>query len=155
VLAGAYAKGVLSVAIEHVMPVTPVYRAELHFETERKYQVIDITSDIEDAVANAPMTFGLCHVYVVHTTAALTIHSDVDPNMGMDIMRLLHGMVPEDMWEKDLIDENRAARALASILGQSETLPVQDGQLLLGTWQALMLVEFDGPRNRRLIVTVQ
>jgi secondary thiamine-phosphate synthase enzyme len=92
---------------------------------------------------------------VVHTTAALTIHSDVDPNMGMDIMRLLHGMVPEDIWEKDPIDENRAARALASILGPSETIPVQDGHLLLGTWQALMLVEFDGPRERRLIVTVQ
>lgn len=142
-------------AIQHVMPITPVYRAELHFETERKYQVIDITTDIEDAVKSAPMTFGLCHIYVVHTTAAVTIHSDVDPSMGTDMMRVLNNMIPQDVWEEDEIDDRRVALMKASILGPSQTIPVQDGQLLLGTWQAVMLVEFDGPRDRRLIVTVQ
>ena len=142
-------------AIEHVMPIPSVYRAELHFETKRHEQIIDITSNIEDAVANAPMTFGLCHVYTVHATAAIMINSDVDPNMGTDMLRALHGLIPTDIWEPGSINANRAARMKASILGPSETIPVQDGQLLLGTWQAVMLVEFDGPRDRRLIVTVQ
>jgi len=64
-------------------------------------------------------------------------------------------LIPEGIWQHDKIDNNGAAHIKASLIGPSETIPVRDGKLLLGTWQAVMLVEFDGPRQRQLIVTLR
>ena len=136
------------------MSNTACCRVELLIHTSRKYQVIDITSQVAEAVNKASISDGLCHVYVAHTTAAITINEKADPNIGVDLVDALNRLIPEGVWQHDKIDDNGAAHIKASIIGPGETIPVRNGQLLLGTWQAVMLVEFDGPRTRQLVVSV-
>lgn len=128
---------------------------ELHLQTNRKWQVVDITSQIAEVVEHSGIMEGTCHVYVCHTTAAVTINENADPNIGVDLVEALNRLIPEGIWQHDKIDNNGAAHIKASLIGASETIPVRDGKLLLGTWQAVMLVEFDGPRQRQLIVTLR
>ncbi len=128
---------------------------DVNLKTDRKYQVIDITSRVEEIVKHSGVSLGLCHVYVCHTTAAVTVNENADPNIGGDLVTALHRLIPEGVWQHDLIDDNGSAHIKASMIGASEMLPVRDGKLVLGTWQAVMLVEFDGPRERQLVVTVR
>jgi secondary thiamine-phosphate synthase enzyme len=128
---------------------------ELRIQTSRKYQVLDITSQVAEAVKKVHIADGLCHVYVSHTTAAITINENADPNIGVDLVEALNRLIPEGIWQHDKIDDNGAAHIKASIIGPSETIPLRNGKLLLGTWQAVMLVEFDGPRTRQLVVSVR
>jgi secondary thiamine-phosphate synthase enzyme len=106
-------------------------------------------------VRQAGVRTGLCVVYVPHATAAVVINENADPNVCQDTLDALGRMVPEGAWRHDRVDNNAAAHIKATILGPSETVPVRDGRLQLGTWQSLMLVEFDGPRERTLIVEVR
>lgn len=128
---------------------------ELSIKTHRQWHVIDITPQVAEIVEHAGISEGTCLVYVRHTTAAITINENADPNIGMDLVEALNHLIPEGVWQHDKIDTNGAAHIKASLIGPSETIPVRDGKLLLGTWQAVMLVEFDGPRERQVIVTVR
>jgi secondary thiamine-phosphate synthase enzyme len=128
---------------------------EFFVKTARKYQVIDITPRVQDIVEQDGSTDGLCCVFVPHATAAVTINENADPNIGEDLQDALAKLIPEGIWRHDRIDGNAAAHIKAAILGPSETVPVKDRRLVLGTWQSLMLVEFDGPRQRRVIVQIR
>lgn len=128
---------------------------ELYIRTNRKWHVIDITSQVAEIVENSGVSEGTCLVYVRHTTAAITINENADPNIGVDLIEALDRLIPEGIWQHDKIDNNGAAHVKASLIGPSETIPVRDGKLLLGRWQAVMLVEFDGPRDRQVVVTVR
>jgi secondary thiamine-phosphate synthase enzyme len=128
---------------------------ELYIRTNRKWHVIDITSQVAEIVENSGVSEGTCLVYVRHTTAAVTINENADPNIGEDLVEALNRLIPEGIWQHDEIDDNGAAHIKASLIGPSETIPVRDGKLQLGRWQAVMLVEFDGPRDRQVIVTVR
>ena len=128
---------------------------EFKVRTNKKYEVIDITQQVAEAVRAASVNEGLCCVFVPHATAAVVINENDDMQIGMDLLEALSKMVPEGKWRHDQIDNNGAAHLKAAILGPSETLPVQNGRLVLGTWQAIMLVELDGPRDRRIIVTTR
>jgi secondary thiamine-phosphate synthase enzyme len=128
---------------------------EFRVKTSQKYQVIDITPQVAEAVRKADVTEGICCVYVAHATAAVMVNEHDDPQVGEDLLDALGRLIPEGVWRHDRVDNNAAAHIKASILGPSETIPVSAGRLLLGTWQAVMLVELDGPRERRLIVTVR
>jgi secondary thiamine-phosphate synthase enzyme len=128
---------------------------EFRIRSGRKCQVIDITSQVVAAVKTAGVSEGVCSVYVSHTTAAITINESADPHIGEDLLAALNGLIPEGIWQHDGIDGNGAAHIKASLLGPSATIPVRFGKLLLGTWQAVMLVEFDGPRSRQCFVAVR
>jgi secondary thiamine-phosphate synthase enzyme len=128
---------------------------ELRITTSRKWQAINITSQVAEAVNKVGISDGICQVYVSHTTAAVTINENADPNIGEDLVAALNRLIPEGIWRHDQIDDNGAAHIKASLIGPSECIPVRNGKLLLGTWQAVMLVEFDGPRERQLIITVR
>ena len=128
---------------------------EFKVRTNKKYEVIDITQQVAEAVRAASVNEGLCCVFVPHATAAVVINENDDMQIGMDLLEALGKIVPEGKWRHDQIDSNGAAHLKAAILGPSETLPVQNGRLVLGTWQAIMLVELDGPRDRRIIVTTR
>jgi secondary thiamine-phosphate synthase enzyme len=95
---------------------------------------------------------GVCLIYVPHATAAIAINENADPNVCDDILDALGKMIPEGRWRHDRIDDNAAAHIKATILGPSELVPVRAGRLGLGTWQSIMLVELDGPRDRTVIV---
>jgi secondary thiamine-phosphate synthase enzyme len=130
-------------------------QTDLTVRTTRKYETVDLTADVARVVTESGLDEGLCSVYVPHATAAVVINENADPNLCLDILDALGQLVPEGRWRHDRIDDNGAAHIKAAILGPGETVPVRGGRLLLGTWQAIMLVELDGPRTRRVIVTVR
>jgi secondary thiamine-phosphate synthase enzyme len=117
--------------------------------------MIDVTDRVAAIVERSGVRAGLCHVFVPHATAAIVVNENDDPNLCTDVLHALTRLVPDGVWLHDRIDGNGAAHIQAAILGPSETLPVDEGRLLLGTWQAIMLVELDGPRHRQVIVTVR
>jgi secondary thiamine-phosphate synthase enzyme len=127
---------------------------ELKIRTQNKNDVVDLTRQIDELVRQADLEQGLCHVYVPHATAAIIVNENDDPQIGQDLLNALDGLIPEGVWLHDKVDENGASHLKATILGPSETIPIQRGRLALGTWQAIMLVDFDGPRDRTAIVTL-
>jgi len=129
-------------------------QTEIHLRSRKKYEVFDITEAVAKAVRESGVAEGLCNVYVSHATAAIVINENDDPNVCDDLLDALDKMVPEGIWRHDRIDNNGAAHIKSAVLGPGETIPVRDGKLLLGRWQAIMLVDLDGPRDRRIVVTI-
>lgn len=125
----------------------------LTYETREPTQSLDITADVRSALARSGVRSGFCQIMVLHSTASVVINETADPNIGADIVNALEGAVPTKAnWLHDRIDDNAHAHVKAAILGPSELVAVEDGELLLGKWQAIMLLEFDGPRQRRVSV---
>ena len=127
---------------------------ELRIRTASKREVVDITAEVAGLVTKSRLSDGLCHVYVAHATAAIIVNENDDPNVCVDLLDALDRLVPAGIWRHDRVDGNAASHIQAAILGPSETIPVREGRLCLGRWQALMLAELDGPRERRIIVTL-
>ena len=92
---------------------------------------------------------GLCILYVPHTTAGITINESADPSVQRDILMVLNSMVP---WKADYrhMEGNSPAHVKSSLMGPSQTVVVENGRMVLGTWQGIFFCEFDGPRNRKL-----
>jgi secondary thiamine-phosphate synthase enzyme len=130
-------------------------QTDFHVRSHRKYEMLDITQQVAEVVRQAGTGEAICSVYVTHATAAIVINENDDPNVCADVLDALDKLVPEGIWRHDRVDGNAAAHIKAAILGPGETVPVRDGRLRLGTWQAIMLVELDGPRDRRVVVTVR
>jgi secondary thiamine-phosphate synthase enzyme len=128
---------------------------EIKVRTTKKYEVLDITRQVADAVCAEQVTDGLCCVFVPHATAAVIINENDDMQIGSDLLDALDKLVPEGVWRHDKVDSNGAAHLKAAILGPSETIPIHNRRMTLGTWQAVMLVELDGPRDRRVVVSVK
>lgn len=128
---------------------------ELKIRTTKKNEVLDITRQVAEAARAAQVNDGLCCIFVPHATAAVIINENDDMQIGLDLLDALEKLIPEGVWRHDKIDSNGAAHLKAAILGPSETIPIHNGQLALGTWQAVMLVELDGPRERKIIVSIK
>jgi secondary thiamine-phosphate synthase enzyme len=122
-------------------------------ETQRAKQSVDITDQVIDAVRASGGSGGFCHVMTLHSTAAVVVNETNDPNIGIDLLDALDRAIPDRAdYLHDRIDDNAQAHIKAAILGPSELVPLHRGELLLGTWQRIMLIEFDGPRKRRVSV---
>jgi secondary thiamine-phosphate synthase enzyme len=123
--------------------------------TSERQQAIEITDRVRECVRRSGARDGLCHVMVLHSTAAIVVNETDDPNIGADLIRALDRAVPEHAgWLHDRIDDNAHAHIKASLLGPSELLGIRAGELVLGTWQRLLLLEFDGPRERQVAVQI-
>lgn len=121
-------------------------------DTSKQKECVDVTSEVAEIVKRSGVESGLCHVMVLHATAALVVNENADPNIGVDLITALDRAIPDhDGWLHDRVDNNAHAHIKSAILGPSETLAVRDGELVLGTWQGLMLMEFDGPRRGRKV----
>ena len=121
--------------------------------SQQAEQSIDITERVRDIAKRSGVRTGFCHVMTLHTTAAIVVNETADPNIGRDVIAALGRIVPMKAdWLHDLRDDNAHSHIKASLLGSSETIPLQDGELLLGTWQGIWFFEFDGPRERRISV---
>lgn len=118
----------------------------LIIKTDKKKQILDITSQIERVAPNAT---GICHVFVVHTTVALTT-ADLDPGTDLDMLDAFEVMMPKLNYRHPHDPAHVTDHILASLIGPSVTLPIENGKLQLGTWQRIVLVELDGPRERTL-----
>lgn len=124
-------------------------------ETRQAEQSIDITERVKSIVKGAGVAEGLCQVMALHSTVAIVVNETADPNIGRDVIDALGRAAPRDHdWLHDRIDDNAHAHVKASLLGSSELIPLRGGELLLGTWQGIWLYEFDGPRSRRVAVTL-
>jgi len=122
-------------------------------ETHEPQQSFDITPRVREIVARAGVRHGLCQVMVLHSTCAVVVNETADPNIGVDVIRAFEAIFPtKNDWLHDLKDDNAHAHVKASVLGPSELIPIVDGELLLGKWQAIWLFEFDGPRTRQVAV---
>ena len=128
---------------------------EIRIRTSRKREMIDLTPQVAEIVAKAGPDEALCSVYTPHATAAIIVNENDDPNVCVDVLDALDRLIPAGMWRHDRVDGNAASHIQATILGPGETIPVHAGKLALGTWQAVMLVELDGPRERRVLVTLR
>ena len=123
--------------------------------TSKKQELIDITDKINAIVQKSDVKEGLCNIFAMHATAAIIINENADPNICLDTIDALNQLVKEGAWRHDAIDSNAASHIKSTILGPSETIPIKNGELQLGTWQAISLVELDGPRpNRKIVVTI-
>lgn len=118
-------------------------------------ELVEITERVQAVVRVSGVRSGICHVFVAGATAAVVVHEGDDPALKEDLIELLDRLIPEGKWRHDRIDDNGAAHLRSAWLSPSETLPVREGGLALGTWQRLFLCEFDGPRTSRPVhVTV-
>lgn len=126
----------------------------LHVETSRRDEFLDLTRKVQAAVAASGTREGLCLVFVPHTTAGVTINEHADADVAWDILDSLNRQVP---WRDNYRhgEGNSAAHIKASLIGSSVAIPIQEGRLALGTWQGIFLAEFDGPRSRKVLVTIQ
>jgi len=121
--------------------------------TSAKTDFIDITRSIQEAIQKTRVREGICFVYVPHTTAAITINENADPDVPQDIVMELNKIVPsQDRYRH--VEGNSPAHIKASLLGFSQMVFVEAGSLVLGTWQGIFFCEFDGPRNRKVYVKV-
>ena len=123
-------------------------------KTRRRNELIDVTSQIADAVSQCGITNGLMVAFVPHTTAGITINENADPSVVHDILVCLEKLIPESQRDFQHSEGNSDSHIKASLLGSSVTVMVENSQLVLGTWQGIYFCEFDGPRTRRLMVKV-
>lgn len=121
--------------------------------TPQTTAMIDITSQVHEAVSNSKVKDGLCIVFIPHTTAAVTINENADPDVVRDFMMEVNKVIPfSDGYHH--IEGNSAAHIKSSLMGFSETIIIKDTRLVLGTWQGIYLTEFDGPRTRKVHVKI-
>ena len=120
--------------------------------SQRRRQLVDVTSFVQESVAASGVEEGLCHVFVPHTTAALLINENADPAVPEDILAALAAMLPDLTWRHT--EGNSDAHVKTSLVGSQVMVPVEAGRLRLGTWQSIYLAEFDGPRTRQVHLTL-
>ncbi len=124
---------------------------EYSLSTKKNQELVDITPLIKKALIESKINKGLLTVFCPHTTAAITINENADPDVKSDIIYELDKIIPKiDNYKHS--EGNSAAHIKSSLLGPSETIIIENGQLVLGTWQGILFCEFDGPRNRKFFV---
>jgi secondary thiamine-phosphate synthase enzyme len=124
---------------------------ELEVHSQSKADFVDITPQLRDCVRESQLQDAICAVYVPHTTAGLIINENWDPSVKTDMLRTFDRLVPLQA-NYQHAEGNSAAHIKACLVGSSETLLVDGGNLVLGSWQGVFLAEFDGPRRRRVLV---
>ncbi len=124
---------------------------QLAVKTNSRFEMIDITNHVRSVLRESNVKSGICYVFVPHTTAAVTINENADPDVPRDIIMELDKVIPlHDNYRH--MEGNSAAHIKASLVGSSEMIFIENGSLVLGTWQSLFFCEFDGPRTRKVFV---
>lgn len=126
---------------------------QFEVRTGRRVQMLDITGEVQASVKESGVVSGVCHVFVPHTTAAVTINENADPSVTADMDGFLERLIPQDAGFRH-VEGNSDGHIKSSLVGASETVFVENGHLVLGTWQGIYFCEFDGPRQRKVYVKV-
>ena len=126
---------------------------EIEVKTSKQTQMRDITREIQAAVTESGVMEGICMVFVPHTTAAVTINENADPDVVRDFTMEINKIVP---WEDGYhhMEGNSAAHLKSSMIGFSEQIIIENGKLVLGVWQGIYFCEYDGPRRRKVYVKI-
>lgn len=120
--------------------------------TKQRFELINIEQELNNQLALVRPGDGLAHIFVPHSTCGLVLNED-EPNLKKDFLRVFKFIEQLGPFGHDELDNNASAHLLASIFGQSLVLPIADGKIKKGAWQQIILAEFDGPRERKVIVT--
>jgi len=128
---------------------------EFRISTNKKQELIDITDRIKKIVKDSGVKNGICIIYVPHATAGILVNENYDSSVCNDIINKLEEIAPSTgRYEHDKIDNNAHSHIKASLIGPSELLIIEKGELILGTWQGIALAEFDGPKTRTVLVKI-
>ena len=125
--------------------------SSFNIRTDSRTVMADITSYVQEEIRKAGISEGICTVYIPHTTAGVTINEGADPSVCSDIISKLNEMVPADS-DYLHMEGNSDSHIKASLMGNSASVIVENGRLVLGTWQKIFFCEFDGPRSRKILV---
>jgi secondary thiamine-phosphate synthase enzyme len=125
---------------------------QIELRTTARRQMVDVTSRVQQELSAADVTEGVCTVFVPHTTAAVVINENADPDVVRDLLAAYEALVPEVRFAH--AEGNSDAHLLSSVIGPSVSVLVEQGRLRLGTWQSIFFVELDGPRTRKLWVAI-
>lgn len=128
------------------------YFQEIVFSTTKRFQLIDITREVEDIVRKSGIRNGLCLVFAPHATAAIIANEHESGLMDDILTKIKEFVQPDRRWKHNIIDDNAHAHIGSALIGAERIFPVKDGRLIRGTWQNIFLVEMDGPRIRRYVV---
>ena len=126
---------------------------KLSLKTKERNQLVDITQDVISYVSQAGISNGLVTAYVPHTTAGITVNENADPSVKKDILDYLSRIIPKDPGFSHS-EGNSDSHIKSTLTGSSQTFIIENGRLLLGTWQGIYLCEFDGPRHRKVYVKI-
>ncbi len=126
---------------------------EISIQTKSRVEMIDVTAAVQKAINEEKIETGLCCVYTPHTTAAVTINENADPDVPRDILAALEKAVPFSANYRHA-EGNSAAHVKSSLVGASELVIIENGRLVLGTWQSIFFCEFDGPRSRKVLISI-
>ncbi|ACN15364.1 conserved hypothetical protein [Desulforapulum autotrophicum HRM2] len=126
---------------------------QISVKTHARTEMIEITSQVRRVAEESGIKNGLVHVFSLHTTGAVTINENADPDVEQDILSTINRVIPWDDHFKHL-EGNSAAHIKVSLFGPSELIALEEGSLVLGTWQGIFFCEFDGPRNRQVNVKI-
>jgi secondary thiamine-phosphate synthase enzyme len=126
---------------------------KINLKTGSRIEMVDITSLVQKEVSKSGIKDGVCMVYVPHTTAGITINEGADPAVCHDILTKLNDLVPSNAGYRHM-EGNADSHIKASLMGNSVSVIVEDGCLVLGTWQKIFFCEFDGPRSRRFFLKI-
>jgi secondary thiamine-phosphate synthase enzyme len=121
----------------------------LKVSTKNKREVVDLTERCRKEFPHAKTSDGICHLFLLHTTAALTI-ADLDPGTDLDFLDAFNALIPKLNYRHPHDPAHVPDHILSALIGTSLTVPVKNGQILLGEWQRIVLIEFDGPRRRKI-----
>lgn len=125
----------------------------LEIETTSHTEMIDITAEIAAAISKNNVKSGVCTIFVPHTTAGITINENADPSVRKDFINVFEKLIPK--YERySHAEGNSPAHIKSSIFGPSLNIIIEDGKLMLGTWQGIFFCEFDGPRNRKIYLQI-
>ena len=127
-------------------------RETISVQTSRREELVDITTQVQEAVVHSKVENGLIVLYVQGATAAVMIQENWDESVQMDVINLLQKLIPRGVWLHDQQDGNGDSHLKAGLVGPSESIPIIDGRLGLSRWQNVFLCEFDGPRTERQVV---
>ncbi len=131
-----------------------IVQKEFHVSTRGRTEMVDITGQVDAMVRQSAIANGSVTVFCPHTTAAITINENADPDVTRDIIETLNRLVPQGAEYHHHAEGNADSHVKASMMGFSVDVFVENGRLVLGTWQAIYLTEFDGPRTRQVYVRV-
>lgn len=123
--------------------------------SREREQLVEITEQVKAKLAAEDVRTGICVLFVQHTTAGLTVNENADPDVASDMLHALRTLIPQHGMDFRHGEENSDAHIKTSLVGTSVTVPFHDGDLMLGRWQGIFLCEFDGPRERRVIMMLR
>lgn len=123
-------------------------------KTSKREEIINITEKVRELIKGSLERGKAVLIYSPHATCSIIVNETCDDKVCVDILQALRNLIPKGVWQHDNLDDNGDAHVKSSIVGGSQLIPLENNELTLGTWQSISLIEFDGPRERKIIVKI-